>query len=467
MAPSSNVQVDIANPATGAPWGTAALAGATDIESAVQAARRSFDTRDWANSSPTDRARVLHEAADYLEAYSEELAVGVTMESGCRLWFGRRSHVRTPIKHLRYYGDLVRTYEYDDTRRAGADTSIVTQEPAGVVAAITPWNGPLSSPMLKVAPALAAGCSVVLKSSEEAPLYAFAIADALHSAELPEGALSVVPADRLVGQQLVDHPEVDKIAFTGSTTAGKSFMRSSANRIARLTLELGGKSAAIILDDVNTSEVVKHLLPMALLVNGQACIAQTRILVPRTRTAEITEALSTALQALKVYDPLENRNYGRSYGKSKPEKRVLDYIALGSSECARKVTGDNGLKLSHELGNGWFVAPTLFDQVEDTMRIAQEEVFGSIMTVISYDNEDEAVAVANESKFGLSGSIWSLDEERALAMARKIRTGMVSINGSAQAYGSPFGGFKESGIGREMGPEGFETYLETKSIAVK
>jgi betaine-aldehyde dehydrogenase len=335
-----------------------------------------------------------------------------------------------------------------------------------VVGAVTPWNGPLSTPSLKVAPALAAGCSVVLKPPPETPLAAYAMADALTEAGLPEGVLSIVPGDREAGQHLVEHREVDKVAFTGSTAAGKKIMATCADRIARVTLELGGKSAAVVLDDADPETVVRALLPMALLVNGQACIAQTRVLVPRSRRAEFTEALAEAMRSQRVGDPMQRETIVGPMVSERQRDRVQGYIDIGRDEGARLAVGSERLELPSDLAGGWFVPPTLLVDVHNSMRVAQEEIFGPVVAVIEYDDDRDAVAIANDSRYGLSGSVWSGDEERAVRVARRIRTGMVSINGKPQAYGTPFGGFKESGVGREMGPEGFRAFLETQSIAV-
>lgn len=458
--------IEVRNPATREVVGRAAIGGPGDIDAAVSAARRSFNSGVWADAAPTERRRVLRDAADLLEKRAPELAVSITSELGCPLWFSERAHVPNPIRHTRYYADLAETFNYDEERTDGAFTSLVTQEPVGVVAAITPWNGPLSTPSLKIAPSLAAGCSVVLKPPPETPLTVQAFADALSEAGLPDGVLSVVPADREAGQYLVDHPEIDKIAFTGSSAAGKRIMASAAQRIARVSLELGGKSAAIILEDSDLDVVVPALLPMSLMVNGQACIAQTRVLVPRSREREIVDALAAAFAAQKVGDPMDPETMIGPMVSERQRDRVVGYIRTGRDEGARVVAGGEPLVLPPELEGGWFVQPTLLAGVDNRMRVAQEEIFGPVIAVIAYDDVDEAVRIANDSIYGLSGSVWSSDQGAALAVARRIRTGMVSLNGRPQAYGTPFGGYKQSGIGREMGPEGFRAFLETKSIAL-
>lgn len=464
--PESGEVVEVRNPATGEYVGSAALAGPADVDAAVGAARHAFDSGVWSAADPASRAEVLHRAADLMEKRAPELALSITSELGCPLWFSERAHVPNPLRHTRYYADMARDFAYDETRTDGTNTSLVTQEPVGVVAAITPWNGPLSTPSLKVAPALAAGCSVVLKPPPETPLTAYAFADALAEAGLPAGVLSILPGDREAGAHLVEHPEVDKIAFTGSSAAGKKIMAAAAARIARVTLELGGKSAAILLDDVDLDVVVPALLPMAMMVNGQACIAQTRVLVPRSREREVVDALADALSGQKVGDPMAADTMIGPMVSERQRDRVAGYITTGRREGARVVTGGETLTLPPELAGGWFVPPTLLADVDNSMRVAQEEIFGPVMAVIAYDGVDEAVRIANDSVYGLSGSVWSPDVDRAVAVARRVRTGMVSINGRPQSYGSPFGGYKQSGIGREMGPEGFLAFCETKSIAV-
>lgn len=464
--PADGTVIQVHNPATGQVVGTAGLGGPGDMDAAVTAARTSFDSGVWANADPAERSQVLHRAAELLDARAPELAVSITSELGCPLWFSQRAHVPNPIRHTRYYADLAKTFDYDEQRSDGTNVSLVTQEPVGVVAAITPWNGPLSTPSIKIAPALAAGCSVVLKPPPETPLTVYAFADALSQAGLPDGVLSIVPGDRDAGQHLVDHPEVDKIAFTGSSEAGRKIMASAATRIARVTLELGGKSAAIMLEDADIDAVVPALLPLALLVNGQACIAQTRVLVPRTREAEWVEALAAALRAQPLGDPMDPATMIGPMVSQRQRERVLGYIRVGADEGAQVVTGGQAPAMPPELASGWFVTPTLLAGVHNGMRVAQEEIFGPVLTVIAYDDVDDAVAIANDSIYGLSGSVWGPDTDLALSIARRVRTGMVSINGKPQAFGSPFGGYKQSGVGREMGPEGFRAFLETKSIAV-
>jgi len=452
----------VVNPASGEVLGSVVLAGVADVEAAIAAARASFDAGVWAYRSPSERATVLRAAADYLEDLGDAAVDLLTRELGCPRWFAQRAHVPNPIRHLRYYAGLIETEQTDEPRTDGTNHSLVVREPAGVVGAITPWNGPLSTPALKAAPALAAGCSIVLKPPPETPLTAYLLADALAAAGLPEGVLSIVPADREVGEHLVRHRDVDKIAFTGSTAAGRRIMALCAERIARVTLELGGKSAAIMLDDADLEHFVRSLLPMAMMVNGQACIAQTRVLVPRARHTEVGDALAAAFAALPVGDPFDPRTQIGPLVSERQRQRVEGYISLAAQEGVRVIGGGR----PDHLGNGYYVHPALLTGVDNAMRVAQEEIFGPVVALIPYDDETAAVRIANDSIYGLSGSVWSADRDRALAVARRIRTGMVSLNGAPQAFGTPFGGYKQSGIGREMGPEGLASYRELKSIAL-
>ncbi len=439
------------------------LAGPKDMEEAIGRARRSFEDGAWRTATPKERAGVIRGAADEIERRLPELAELLTAELGCPLWFSTKAHIPNPIRHLRYYADLIETHPFDDFRNDGVNESVVVDEPVGVVGAITPWNGPLSSPTIKVAPALAAGCSVVLKPASQTPLTIMALGEAFAAAGLPEGVLSIVPAGRAAGQLLIGHPQVDKIAFTGSTETGIMIMKTCADRMARVTLELGGKSAAVILPDADIDALVKNVIPMSFSVNGQLCIAQTRVLVPRQIAGRVRSALADAVSSLRVGDPMDADTYVGPLVSGAQRERVESYIDIARSEGATVLVGGGRPDHARE---GWFVEPTLITEVDNAMRVAQEEIFGPVLALIEYDDEDTAVRIANDSPYGLSGSVWSSDPRRAVAVARRIRTGMVSINGAPQAWGTPFGGYKRSGVGREMGPEGLQSYIEKKSIAV-
>jgi betaine-aldehyde dehydrogenase len=460
--PLGGEAVEVRSPASGQPVGRAWLAGPQDVDAAVEQASRAFAGGEWRNTPPAARAAVLRRAAGLIENRLDEAVDVLTSELGCPRWFAERAHVPNPIRHLRYYADLIENADLKEIRSDGVNRSLVVAEPAGVVAAITPWNGPLSTPTIKVAPALAAGCSVVLKPPPETPLSAYLLADSLTEAGLPAGVLSILPGGRRTGEHLVSHPLVDKVAFTGSTAAGRRIMAICADRIARLTLELGGKSAAVVLDDADTELTVRTLIPMIMMVNGQACIAQSRLLVPRRRQAEITDALAGAFAGLTVGDPMDPGTAIGPLISERQRERVEGYLELGRREGARVIGGGR----PEGLDDGFFVNPAVLAEAGNGMRVAQEEIFGPVVAVIGYDSDDEAVAIANDTQYGLSGSVWSADRDRALRVARRMRTGMVSLNGVPQAFGTPFGGFKQSGIGREMGPEGLAAYLEPKSIAL-
>ncbi|QXV99918.1 MULTISPECIES: aldehyde dehydrogenase [Rhodococcus] len=454
--------VEIRNPANGAALATVQLASEVDVDRAVDAARDIFEARTWVDTAPGDRAAVLDRAADYLESQRDRAVDVLTSELGCPRSFADRAHVPNPIRMIRYYAELIRTYPFDEIRGDSTLRSLVTQTPVGVVGAVTPWNGPLSSPVLKVAPALAAGCSVVLKPAPETPLSALMMAEAFEYAGLPAGALSVLPAGREVSEHLVRSPAVDKVGFTGSTAAGKRIMALCAERVARVTLELGGKSAAVILDDSDLDAVVAKVVPMAMIVNGQLCISQSRILAPRNRYKEIVDRLAAAVTALRVGDPFDTDTDIGPLVSAAQRDRVEGYLSIGADEGARVIGG--GRPTGED--NGYFVNPAVLADVDNGMRVAREEIFGPVIAIIPYDTEADAVRIANDSPYGLSGSVWSADTDRAVSVARRIRTGMVSINGNPQAFGTPFGGFKQSGIGREMGPEGLAAYLEKQSIAL-
>ncbi|WP_457540206.1 aldehyde dehydrogenase [Williamsia sp. R60] len=448
------------NPANGDVLGTVTLAGIGDVDAAVAVARRSFDAGVWAGRTGAERAAVLRAAADAIEQLGDAAVDLATRQLGCPRWFAAMALIPSSMAQLRYYAGLVADEDTDEVRTDGTYRSIVAREPVGVVAAITPWNGPLAGETLKIAPALAAGCSVVLKPPAETALTAYLLADALSAAGLPDGVLSILPADREVGEHLVRHRDVDKVSFTGSTAAGRRIMGLCAERIGRVTLELGGKSAAIVLDDADPDHFVRSILPMAMLINGQACIAQTRVLVPRSRKGDIEDALSAALAALPVGDPFDPQTQIGPLVSQRQRDRVEGYLRLAAEEGARVIGG------GRPDSDGFFVEPALLTDVTNSMRVAQEEIFGPVVALIPYDDVDQAVVLANDSIYGLSGSVWSGDADRAIAVARRIRTGAVSINGAPQAFNAPFGGYKQSGLGREMGPEGLASYRELKSIAI-
>jgi betaine-aldehyde dehydrogenase len=334
----------------------------------------------------------------------------------------------------------------------------------GVVGAIAPWNVPLFIAAAKLAPSLVAGCTVVYKPAPETPFDAFRLAEIFAEAGLPKGVLSVVPAGREVSEHLVKHPGVDKISFTGSGVGGKRIGGLCGERLKRCTLELGGKSAAIILDDADIATTIPTLLPNSIMNNGQACIAQTRILAPRARYDEVVDALVAAVGALAVGDPLDPATEVGPVVAERQRARIEGYLDSGREEGATVAFGGGR---PSGLDKGWFVEPTVFSNVDNKMKIAQEEIFGPVLVVIPYDGDEQAVEIANDSNYGLCGSVWTADNDRGLGIARQVRTGTYMLNAPTPIdFATPFGGFKESGVGREFGPEGLESFLEKKSIAL-
>ncbi|MFG2115972.1 aldehyde dehydrogenase [Streptomyces sp. NPDC048718] len=465
--PSDPEPLDIAAPHDRSVIGRATQARPADIDRAVTAARASFEAGEWRLTPPAERIAVLRRFNALREKNAERIADLISRENGSAAWFTRAGQAGL-TRQAHAYLTAAETFAWEETLPpSGPGTqvrSIVRREPVGVVAAVIPWNSPFSSATSKILPALLAGNSVILKVSPENSLSMGLLADLLEETGLPEGVISVLPADRETSEHLISHREIDKIAFTGSTRAGRRIAAIAGEQLKRVSLELGGKSAALLLPDADIGKAVAGLKFGSLLNNGESCIAQTRILAPRARYEEVVAALKELVESLKVGDPADPDTFIGPMIRPDQQQRVRDYIRLGIEEGARLVTGGPGI--SEGLENGNYVTPTVFADVDNSMRIAQEEIFGPVLVVIPYDTEDDAVRIADDSEYGLSGGVWSADREHALAVARRLRTGTVTVNGASVAFDGPFGGFKASGIGREYGAVGLGTYTEYKTITV-
>lgn len=431
-----------------------------DMDRAVAAARQAFDRGPWPNMAPTERAEIMAKLSQLIQARSQEFAQTITQQNGSPISWSLLGQVFSATMVLDFYTNLANTYAFEEERPGLMGPALVRKEPVGVAAAIIPWNVPLFVTMLKLAPAMTAGATIVIKPAPETPLDAYLLAECVIEAGVPEGVINIVAAGRDVGEYLVTHPDIDKVAFTGSTAVGRRIGALCGERLRRFTLELGGKSAAIVLDDADIATMVGGLLPAVIMNNGQACVAQTRVLASRDRYDEVVDGLVAAVNALKLGDPMDAETAVGPLVAKRQQDRVLGYIEKGKDEGARVATGGG-----KGIDRGWFVEPTVFTGVDNKMTIAQEEIFGPVVAVIPYDDVEDAVRIANDSMYGLSGTVWSADADRALEIAKRVRTGTLSINGFTLDFSCPFGGFKSSGMGRELGPEGLEAYLELKTIS--
>jgi acyl-CoA reductase-like NAD-dependent aldehyde dehydrogenase len=445
-------------PAGSVPDGTNA-----DIDAAVSAARAAFDDPNgWSSWSTEDRAQALERLAGELESRSEEIARRVSLQNGMPISIALATEAVVPAVLARYYAGMIRKTTLEEDRQGLLGGTIhVVSKPVGVVGAIVPWNFPQCLSMFKLAPLLAAGCTVVMKPSPETVLDSLLLAEAIIDAGLPAGVVNIVPGGRELGAYLVEHPRVDKIAFTGSSAAGRTIARRCGELLRPVTLELGGKSAAIVLDDADLTDAAEALFGATLLNNGQTCFLGTRVLAPRSRYDEVVGLLGALASALEVGDSLDPSTQIGPLASARQRDRVEGYIAKGRAEGGRVVAG-GGRPDSQE--RGWFVAPTIFADVENSHTIAREEIFGPVLAVIPYDGVDEAVAIANDSEFGLGGSVWTSDPERGQDIAMRVQTGSIGINHFTLDPAAPFGGVKASGIGRELGPEGLAAYLQLQSV---
>jgi aldehyde dehydrogenase (NAD+) len=433
-----------------------------DIDAAVAAARTAFDTGPWPRMAPAERGAVLLKVSELLMARMPELAEAWTGQVGAVLGFTNKASYQCPGL-FKFYGELCSTYDFVDERigSMGGNKVRVVKEPAGVVAAVTPWNAPLVLLIYKVAAALAAGCTMVAKPSPETPIDAHILAECLAEAGLPRGVFNMLPAGREVGDYLIRHAGIDKISFTGSTAAGKHIAGVAAERLARVSLELGGKSAAMILEDADMDHVLKSLVPYSMPITGQVCFSLTRVLVPRSRKAEMIDAYTGAVAKVKVGDPFEPGVGMGPLTMQRQLDRVLGYIEKGKAEGATLALGGGR---PADLNRGYYVEPTVFADVDPDMTIFKEEIFGPVVSFVDYEDESDMIAKANATAYGLHGAIYTQDAEHGFAVARDYRAGSVTINGMMVDIHMPFGGFKQSGIGRDGGVEGLENYTETKAV---
>ncbi|HVW31521.1 MAG TPA: aldehyde dehydrogenase [Acidimicrobiia bacterium] len=465
VEPEGTEVIQVISPVTEEPVAEVPHGSPADIDRAVAAARSAFERGPWPRYGPAERADLLVALGRAIAARREEFARTITAQNGSLLSFNRDAQVPGTMAFLDYYAQLTREFAFEEERPGlFGNRAIVRREPVGVVGAIIAWNGPLLQAAIKLAPAIATGCTAVLKPAPEAPLDSYLLAECLQEAGLPDGVINIVAAGREVGEHLVTHPDVDKITLTGSTAAGRRIAALCGGDLRRVTLELGGKSAAIICPDVDLPTVIPRLVAASTRVSGQACASQTRILVPASVHDEVVDGLVEGSRTLRIGDPTDPATDIGPLVAERQRRRVEGYIALGRAEGARVAVG--GGRPAH-LGRGWYVEPTVFVDVKNSMRIAQEEIFGPVIAVIPYHDADEAVAIANDSSYGLSGSVWTGDRDRALDIARRVRTGTITVNGFTFEFNCPFGGYKNSGIGRELGPEGFDAFLEYKTITVQ
>ena len=457
VEPAGTGRLDVINSTTEEVMGRIPEGTPADADRAVAAARAAFDS--WSQLAAGERAAYLQQIAERLQARQSEIAAIIASEVGMPLPLATAVQAGLPAMVCGSYARLLGDYQFEEQ----IGNSLVVKEPVGVVGCITPWNYPLHQVVAKVAPALAAGCTVVLKPSEVAPLTAFVLAEICDEVGLPAGVFNLVTGlGPVVGEAMVANPDVDMVSFTGSTRAGRRVSELAAHTVKRVALELGGKSASIVLDDADFEKAVRSSVSNCYFNSGQTCSAHTRLLVPRDKQDEAARIAKETAEGFTVGDPREGRAKLGPLVSETQRERVRHYINKGIEEGARLVTG--GADAPEGLEKGYFVRPTVFADVRDDMTIAQEEIFGPVLSIIPYEDEDDAVRIANGTIYGLAGGVWSNDVERAKRVARRLRTGQVDINGGKYNPLAPFGGYKQSGNGRELGRYGLEEYLEVKSL---
>jgi acyl-CoA reductase-like NAD-dependent aldehyde dehydrogenase len=458
--PLSQEFLDIRSPHDQSLVGRAAQASPADIDTAVAAARAAFDQGPWPRMTPVERQAVVKRFNALHAERADEIAALITSENGTPNWFTNGLQ-HSLAEQTNAYVRSAESLQWEETLNDGKGP-IIRREAVGVVAAVIPWNAPNQSALAKLIPALLAGCTVILKASPETSLDALLLGEIFAEAGFPEGVVSIVPAGRETSEYLISHPGVDKIAFTGSTGAGRRIASIAGEQLKRVSLELGGKSATIILDDAELEAAVQGLKYTSFVNNGESCVAHTRVLVSRNRYEEAVALIKTMTESLVVGDPADPATFIGPMVRADQQKRVQSYIELGIQEGARLVTG--GVEVPNGLEGGYYVKPTVFADVDNSMRIAQEEIFGPVLVIIPYEDEADAVRIANDSPYGLGGGVWAGSRDHGLEIARQIRSGYLVVNGAMASYEAPFGGYKASGIGREFGTAGLSAYLELKGI---
>lgn len=465
VTPSSDDKIDVIAPATEELFLQVASAQVSDVNRAIAAAREAFDNGPWPRMSHSERATFMHAMADELKVRASDIATIWPNEMGI-VHSAASAVAPAASQFFRYYANLSKTFPFEEEHKtfSGAKQGLLVREPVGVCGLIIPWNGPMMIAAMKAAPALIAGCTMVLKGSPEAPGHLLLLAEVAEKVGLPKGVLNVVIADREASEALVQSPDIDKISFTGSSTTGRHIASILGGRMARYTLELGGKSAAVILDDYDIETAANELAARGCDMSGQVCAALTRIIVPGNRAEQMADALGAAFSKVVVGDPFDAATQMGPVATRIQRDRVQAYIDRGKSDGFRIASG--GGRPAH-LDRGFFIEPTVFAGVDNSSAIAQEEIFGPVLAVIPAKDEADAVRLANDSQFGLNGAVFTNDVERAYAVSRQMRTGTVGHNGHLTDFMIAFGGFKQSGVGREGGIEGLLPYLETKTLLLQ
>jgi aldehyde dehydrogenase (NAD+) len=457
----STTRVPVINPATEKQIGSIVDGDETDVGRAVDAASETFEQTEWSLLSPKERSQYVYALADVLEGRGEEIAQLLTSQNGMPISTCRAVSGAGLANMYRYYASVGDDLAVEEVRSHPGGHAIVRSEPVGVAALIAPWNGPQALVAWKLGPALVAGCTTVIKPAPETSLDAYLLAEAVTEAGIPHGVVNIVTGGRETGASLVAHPKVNKVAFTGSTAAGRHIAASCAATLKRVTLELGGKSAAILLDDVDIEAFVPFVATACSPNSGQVCRALTRVLAPKSRYDEVVAAVADTMADIRTGDPMEPETLFGPLVAERQRDRVEGYIRIGNDEGANLVVGGGRPR---DLPVGYYVEPTVFRDVDNRMKIARDEIFGPVLVVIAYSDEDDAVRIANDSDYGLGGGVFTSDYLHGADVARRIRTGTIGVNSSITPMQVPFGGFKQSGMGRENGPESIRAYLETKSI---